>query len=138
MPVQSSSFTAENESQNVKVTFTIDRCSLFLSLHTDFCVTFEPKKYRVNLHLFRSPFTFEVLVLAVCYFNLNGHEIPDLEFEFLHLQWNSVITNSVVNEQSAITNKFLRDIGHFNTQINPVITNPGYNEQKSPVPSCSL
>jgi hypothetical protein len=45
--------------------------------------------------------------------------------------YNSVITNSVVNEHSG-------QIGHFSPQINPVITNPGYNEQKRPVPSCSL
>jgi hypothetical protein len=42
------------------------------------------------------------------------------------------------SEHSVITNKFLSQIGYFNTQINPVITNPGYNEQKWPVPSCSL
>jgi hypothetical protein len=29
-------------------------------------------------------------------------------------------------------------IGHFTTQINPVIMNPVYNEQKWPVPSCSF
>ncbi len=34
------------------------------------------------------------------------------------------------NEHSVITNKFLSKIGHFSTQINPVITKPGYNEQK--------
>jgi hypothetical protein len=38
------------------------------------------------------------------------------------IQWNSVIT---------ITNRFLGQIGHFTTQINPVITNSGYNELKS-------
>ncbi len=56
------------------------------------------------------------------------------------IQWNSVIsiTNSVVNEQSVIKNLFLGQIGHFITQINSVITNPGFNEQKWPVPSCSL
>ncbi len=32
----------------------------------------------------------------------------------------------------------LVQIGHFTTQIDPVITNPGYNEQKRKVPSCSL
>ncbi len=42
------------------------------------------------------------------------------------------------NGHSVITNKFLSKIGHISTQINPVITNPGYNEQKCPVPSCSL
>jgi hypothetical protein len=35
-------------------------------------------------------------------------------------------------------NKYLTLIGHFSPQINPVITNAGYNEQKWPVPSCSL
>jgi hypothetical protein len=42
------------------------------------------------------------------------------------------------NEHSVITNNFLSKIGHISTQINPVITNPGYSEQKCPVPSCSL
>jgi hypothetical protein len=42
------------------------------------------------------------------------------------------------NEQLVITNKFLSQIGYFTTQINPDITNPGYNEQKWSVPSCSL
>ncbi len=42
------------------------------------------------------------------------------------------------NEHSAITDGFLSHIGHISTQINPVITNPGYNEQKWPVLSCSL
>jgi hypothetical protein len=42
------------------------------------------------------------------------------------------------NEHSVITNKFLVQIGLFTIQIDPVITNPGYNEQKLPVPSCSL
>ncbi len=42
------------------------------------------------------------------------------------------------NEHSVITNIFLGKIGHFTNQINPVITNPGYNEQKWPVPSCWL
>jgi hypothetical protein len=39
-----------------------------------------------------------------------------------------VITNSVVNEHFAITNRFLGQIGHFSTQINSVITNPSCNE----------
>ncbi len=34
------------------------------------------------------------------------------------------------NEHSVITNKFLGKIGHFTTQMNPVITKPGYNEQR--------
>ncbi len=42
------------------------------------------------------------------------------------------------NEHSVITKRFLSQIGHFSTQINPVITNPGYNEQKCLVPSCWL
>ncbi len=40
------------------------------------------------------------------------------------------------NEHSVVTNRFIDQIGYFSTQINPVITNPGYNEQKWPVPSC--
>ncbi len=51
------------------------------------------------------------------------------------IQLNSVITNSVVNEHSVITNKFYRRI---TSHINPVITNPGYNGRKWPVPNCSL
>ncbi len=42
------------------------------------------------------------------------------------------------NEHSVITNIFLSQIGHFSAQINPVITNPGFNEQNCPAPSCSL
>ncbi len=38
------------------------------------------------------------------------------------------IYNPVVNEHSVITTRFLSQIGHFSTQINPVIMNPGYNE----------
>ncbi len=45
------------------------------------------------------------------------------------IQWNSVITNSVANEHSVITNRFIGQIGQSSTQIDPVITNPGYNEQ---------
>ncbi len=40
-----------------------------------------------------------------------------------YIQWNSVLTNSVVNEHSVITNRFYGHIGHFTTQINPAITN---------------
>ncbi len=40
------------------------------------------------------------------------------------LHWNSVVTNSVVNEHPVITNRCLGQIGHFTTKINPVITNP--------------
>ncbi len=54
------------------------------------------------------------------------------------LQWNSVVTNSVVNKHSVITNRIWSQIGNFSTQINPVLTNPDYNEQKWTVPRCSL
>ncbi len=37
-----------------------------------------------------------------------------------------------------ITNRFSGQIDHFTTQINPVITNPDYNEQKWPVPSLTV
>ncbi len=37
-----------------------------------------------------------------------------------------------------MTNRFLGQIGHFTTKINPVITNPDYNEQKGPVASYLL
>ncbi len=36
----------------------------------------------------------------------------------LNAQWNSAITNSVVNEYSVITNRFLGKIGYFSTQNN--------------------
>ncbi len=42
------------------------------------------------------------------------------------------------NEHSVITNKTLDQIGYFSTQTKSVITNPGFNEQKWPVTSCSL
>jgi hypothetical protein len=56
----------------------------------------------------------------------------------MHIQWNSVIMNSVANEHSVITKRFSGQIGKSSIQIDPVITNPGYNEQKWPVPRCSL
>jgi hypothetical protein len=34
--------------------------------------------------------------------------------------------------------QILGQIGHFSTRTNLVITNPSYNEQKWPLPSCSL
>ncbi len=40
-----------------------------------------------------------------------------------YIQWNSVITNSVVNEHSVITNRIWRQINHFSTKIDPVATN---------------
>ncbi len=43
------------------------------------------------------------------------------------LQLNSVITNSVNNEHSVITNGYKSQIGYLSTHINPVITNK--NEQ---------
>ncbi len=43
-----------------------------------------------------------------------------------------------IQRNSVITNRFLGEIGHFTTQINPVITNPGYNEEKFLVSSCCL
>ncbi len=42
------------------------------------------------------------------------------------------------NEYQVLTNNFLSQKGHFSTQINPLITNRGNNEQKWPVPGCSL
>ncbi len=55
------------------------------------------------------------------------------------VQFNSVETNPVVNEHSVITNRFTSQIGHFSTQINPLITSPySYNEQKWTAPGCSL
>jgi hypothetical protein len=47
---------------------------------------------------------------------------------------NSVLTNLVVNVHSVITNTFESQIGQFTTQINPVKTKSGYNEQKWLVP----
>ncbi len=55
--------------------------------------------------------------------------------------WNTVklgYNELGYNEHSVITNGLSSQIGHLSTQINPVITNPGYNEQKLPVPSSSL
>ncbi len=63
-----------------------------------------------------------------------GRKRPFETYIITKLQWNSVVTNSVVNEHSAITNsvvnkhlvitnRFLGQIGHFRTQINPLITN---------------
>ncbi len=52
---------------------------------------------------------------------------------FEQVQRNSVITKSVVNEHLVVTNTFLWQIDQFTEQINPVITNPGYNEQKCPL-----
>ncbi len=43
----------------------------------------------------------------------------------MSIQWNSIITNSVVDERSVIMNRILGKIGHFTTQINLVIMNPG-------------
>ncbi len=64
------------------------------------------------------------------------------------MQWFSTISRHTAvklgykelgyNEHSVITNKFLCKIGHFSIQMNPVITKPGYNEQKWLVPSCLL
>ncbi len=54
------------------------------------------------------------------------------------IQLNSVMTNSFANEHLIITNRLLWKIGHVTTQINLVITNPDYNEQKWPDQSCSL
>jgi hypothetical protein len=42
------------------------------------------------------------------------------------------------NEHSVITNKQFGPKCPFTTQIDPVITNPGYNERFWLVPSCSL
>ncbi len=39
------------------------------------------------------------------------------------------------NEHAVIKNKFLGKIGHFSSQMNPVITKIGNNEQKLTVPS---
>ncbi len=40
---------------------------------------------------------------------------PDTEEK---IQWNSVLTNEVVNEHSVITNIFVSEIDHFDAQIN--------------------
>ncbi len=46
-----------------------------------------------------------------------------------YIQWNSVITNSVVDEHSVITNSLWSQISHFCTKINPVITNKNARSQ---------
>ena len=66
--------------------------------------------------------------------------------EILNVCYESVVRTTVklgynelgYNEHSVITNKYFVSKGSFTTQINPVITNPGYNEQIWPVPSSSL
>jgi hypothetical protein len=39
-------------------------------------------------------------------------------------------TGQVTPKKIFLTNRFMSRIGHFNTQNNPVITNPVYNKQK--------
>jgi hypothetical protein len=46
--------------------------------------------------------------------------------------------NSPTTVKLGYNEQILSQIGYFSTQINPVMTNPGYDEQKWPVPSCSL
>ncbi len=77
----------------------------------------------------------KVVILPVSVVQYCKHPFGGLNFTFL-VQWGSVITNSVVSKPSVITNILLNQIGYISIQINPVITNPGYNEW--PVPSCSL
>ncbi len=53
----------------------------------------------------------------------------------LIIQWNSFITNSVVNEYSVTTHKFLGQIGQLTKQINPVkqtpvVTNKNYRSEQ--------
>ncbi len=62
-----------------------------------------------------------------------NHAGTDIFVRFFWSRYSeTVITNSVV------TIRFLGLIGHFTTQTNRVKTNPDYNKQKRPVPSCSL
>ncbi len=66
-----------------------------------------------------------------CHLAISSDKIDFLD---LFTRKNSVITNMVVNEHSVITNRFLRHIGHFVTQINPdikVVTNK--NSRSQPV-----
>ncbi len=61
--------------------------------------------------------------------------IANKKWVTVKLDYNELGYNEIGNnEHSVITNKYLSPIGYFYTQINPVITNPGYNEQKWPVP----
>jgi len=76
--------------------------------------------------------TFKLILTKNWFYILSSSITPLLLFvSFLYIsqyiQWNSVITNSVVNEHSVITNRFLSQIGYLSTQINTVTTNPGYN-----------
>ncbi len=43
-----------------------------------------------------------------------------------------------LQKNTLIANKFLGQIGHFSTQINPIITNPGYKKTKMGGPELSL
>ncbi len=58
--------------------------------------------------------------------------------EFDMFVWIPFWTTGFSMNNDVITNRFLGQIGHFTTQINPVITNTCYNEQKWPVSSCLL
>ncbi len=49
---------------------------------------------------------------------------------FYLMQWNSAITNSIVNDHSVITSRILSQNGYLSAQINPVITNSSFNEQE--------
>ncbi len=53
-------------------------------------------------------------------------------FERLYSE-TRLLKNLVVNKLSVITNSFWSHNGHFSTQINPVIKNLGYNEEKWPI-----
>ncbi len=85
-------------------------------------------------------FFFDYIMVQFCkneFINQNRQKVGKSQLVLwkknnLKLQWNSVITNSVVNEHSVITNRFLEQICLCTTQVDPVITNPGYNEQKWP------
>ncbi len=67
--------------------------------------------------------------IAVCKWRHLAH-LKMLQFIWQQIQWNSVITNSVDNEHSVITNRFLGQIGHLSTKFNSVKTTPGYNEPR--------
>ncbi len=88
--------------------------------------------FRRNVHYSKSFSTKPLITKRIprTYFFSKSFSTKPLNNKWISSAWNSVIANSVVNEHSVITNKFLGLIGHFTTQIDPIITNPGYNERK--------
>ncbi len=99
----------------------------------------------IQFEMFRKIiFLFKGKVLWICQFaGSSNSKKKDLEFNrkfrkqrsliyYKEIQWNSVITNSVINRH------ILGQIAHFSTQINPVVTSPSYSEQTWQVRGCLI